>query len=155
MINPRAIRNEYPVMRSVMTEVVKNRDTGYHLTGAQRYAKALKGRPESKLQVGVADKAISLAPVRQVAPPKPGVNATDNQRRNYIQDVQSNERRRIIASANPLAPRAIPGRTPGLDNRAQDVMRGRQMSTLYTKNQRSRLQNLRPAIEPQLLHPHI
>jgi len=155
MINPRAIRNEYPVMRSVMTEVVKNRDTGYHLTGAQRYAKALKSRPESKLQVGVADKAISLSVPKYVAPPKPGANSSDNQKRNYIQDVQSNERRRIIASANPLAPRAIPGRTPGLDNRAQDVMRGRQMSALYTKNQRPRTQMLRPGIEPQLLHPHI
>ena len=131
------------------------RQTGYHLTSAQRYAKALKSRPESKLQVGVADKAISLGPVRQVAPPKPGVNATDNQRRNYIQDVQSNERRRIIPSANPLAPRSIPGRTPGLDNRVADVLRGRQISALYTKNQRVRTQMLRPSIEPQLLHPHI
>lgn len=155
MINPNAIRLEYPVMRSVLTETIKNRDTGYHLTSAQRYAKALKGRPESKLQVGVADKAISLSVPKYTPAPKPGVNATDNQRRNYIQDVQSNERRQIIPSANPLAPRSIPGRTPGLDNRAQDVMRGRQMSALYTKNQRVRTQHLRPSIEPQLLHPHI
>ena len=155
MLNPNAIRLEKPVMRSVMTEVVKNGDTGYHLTGAEKYIKALKSRPESKLNIGVTDKAISLAPIRQVAHPKPGVNATDNQRRNYIQDVQSNERRRIIPSANPNAPRSIPGRTPGLDNRVADVLRGRQISALYTKNQRSRLQNLRPSIEPQLLHPHI
>ena len=155
MINPRAIRNEYPVMRSVMTEVVKNRDTGYHLTGAEKYAKALKSRPESKLQVGVADKAISIAPVRQVAHPKPTNRNDRYQHLNYIQDVLSNERRRIIPSANPLAPRSIPGTTPGVDNRKLDVLRGRQISALYTKNQRSRLQMLRPAIEPQLLHPHI
>jgi len=155
MLNPNAIRLEKPVMRSVMTEVVKNGDTGYHLTGAEKYIKALKSRPESKLQVGVADKAISLSVPKYVAPPKPGANSSDNQKRNYIQDVQSNERRRIIPSVNPSAPRAIPGRTPGLDNRVQDVLRGRQISALYTKNQRSRTQMLRPGIEPQLLHPHI
>jgi len=150
IVNPKAIRLQNYQIQSVQNIALKNGDIGVHPTGLERMEKALKSRPMSDFQRGNKVGAIRLTPSRPVDIKVPA-SASDNQRRNYIQDVESSKRRRIIYATNPLAPRSIPGRSAGAINRQEEQRRDMYLATQQLAQQISRIQQLRPIIEPQLI----
>ena len=150
IVNPKAIRLQNYQIQSVQNIAIKNGDVGFHPTGLERLEKALKSRPMSDFQRGNSVGAFHLTPSRPVDIKVPA-SASDNQRRNYIQDVESSKRRRVIPAINPLAPRSIPGRSAGAINRQEEQRRDIYLASQQLAQQSSRNQQLRPIIEPQLI----
>ena len=150
IVNPKAIRLQNYQIQSVQNIAVKNGDVGFHPTGLERMEKALKSRPLSDFQRGNSVGAIRLTSSRPVDIKVPA-SASDNQRRNYIQDVESSKPRRVIPATNPLAPRSIPGRSAGAINRHEEQRRDMYLANQQLAQQSSRNQQLRPIIEPQLI----
>jgi hypothetical protein len=150
IVNPKAIRLQNYQIQSVQNIAIKNGDVGFHPTGLERLEKALKSRPMSDFQRGNSVGAFHLTPSRPVDIKVPA-SASDNQRRNYIQDVESSKPRRVIPAINPLAPRSIPGRSAGAINRQEEQRRDIYLASQQLAQQSSRNQQLRPIIEPQLI----
>jgi hypothetical protein len=150
IVNPKAIRLQNYQIQSVQNIAIKNGDVGFHPTGLERLEKALKSRPMSDFQRGNSVGAFRLTPSRPVDIKVPA-SASDNQRRNYIQDVESSKPRRVIPAINPLAPRSIPGRSAGAINRQEEQKRDIYLASQQLAQQSSRNQQLRPIIEPQLI----
>ena len=150
IVNPKAIRLQNYQIQSVQNIAIKNGDVGFHPTGLERLEKALKSRPMSDFQRGNSVGAFHLTPSRPVDIKVPA-SASDNQRRNYIQDVESSKPRRVIPATNPLAPRSIPGRSAGAINRQEEQRRDIYLASQQLAQQSSRNQQLRPIIEPQLI----
>jgi hypothetical protein len=150
IVNPKAIRLQNYQIQSVQNIAIKNGDVGFHPTGLERMEKALKSRPMSDFQRGNSVGAFHLTPSRPVDIKVPA-SASDNQRRNYIQDVESSKPRRVIPATNPLAPRSIPGRSAGAINRQEEQRRDIYLASQQLAQQSSRNQQLRPIIEPQLI----
>jgi hypothetical protein len=150
IVNPKAIRLQNYQIQSVQNIAIKNGDVGFHPTGLERLEKALKSRPMSDFQRGNSVGAFRLTPSRPVDIKVPA-SASDNQRRNYIQDVESSKPRRVIPAINPLAPRSIPGRSAGAINRQEEQRRDIYLASQQLAQQSSRNQQLRPIIEPQLI----
>jgi hypothetical protein len=150
IVNPKAIRLQNYQIQSVQNIAIKNGDVGFHPTGLERLEKALKSRPMSDFQRGNSVGAFHLTPSRPVDIKVPA-SASDNQRRNYIQDVESSKPRRVIPAINPLAPRSIPGRSAGAINRQEEQKRDIYLASQQLAQQSSRNQQLRPIIEPQLI----
>lgn len=150
IVNPRAIRLQKYQIQSVQNIALKNGDVGFHKTGMERMEQALKTRPISNFQRGNRVNAFHFTPSRPVDIKIPAT-ASDNQRRNYIQDVEASKPRRIIPASNPLAPRSIPGRSAGAINRQEEQRRDVYLAQQQLSQQTSRIQQMRPIIEPQLI----